>query len=98
MARVIKLSRAVVLSLSLCHAGCTSSPEKDAGATAVGAGVGAILCVVTLIACPVVLVAGASGGMLVRKANVSQYNACMRGAPKREKAYRAREEYCKGYK
>src|SRR4051812_7666898 len=95
MAGNVKASRALVLSLSLCHAGCTSSPQKDAGATAVGAGLGAIVCVVTLIACPVVLAAGAGGGILVRNFNVSKYNACMRAAPNGRHALRAREEYCR---
>ena len=86
--------RAAVLSASVCYAGCTHSPEKDAGATAIGTGVGALVCVATLFACPVVLAVGAGGGMLIRKYNVSRFNTCMRDAPRSRAGYRARREYC----
>jgi hypothetical protein len=94
-ARVGNLARAVLLSLTLCYAGCTSAPEKDVGATAIGTGVGVVVCVVTLFACPAVLAVGAGGGMLVRKYNVSRHETCMRDAPKNAKAFKAREEYCR---
>lgn len=94
MVYLARISRSVLLSASLCSAGCTSSPEKDVGATAVGTGVGALVCVATMIFCPVVLAVGAGGGMLIRKANVSQHDNCMRGAPRVAAGFRSRQEYC----
>jgi hypothetical protein len=95
MADLGEVSRAALLSVSLCYAGCTTSPGKDIGATAVGAGIGVVVCAVTLFACPAVLAVGAGGGMLIRKVNVSQYNACMRGVPRNANGFRAREANCK---
>jgi hypothetical protein len=94
MDRLAKVSRAVVLSVSLCCAGCTNSPRKDVSAMAVGTGVGALVCVATLFACPVVLAAGAGGGMLIRKVNVTRQDQCMRAAPRNPGRFRARQEYC----
>lgn len=90
-----KALRSAILSVSLCFVRCTSSPEKDIGATAVGTGAGAAVCIVTLFACPAVLAVGAGIGMLVRKINVSQYNECMRRVPRNNADFRAREAYCK---
>jgi hypothetical protein len=90
-----KVSCTALLSVSLCYAGCTNSPEKDIGATAVGTGVGVVICAVTLFACPAILAVGAGGGMLTRKVNVSQYNACMRRAPRNANGFRVREAHCK---
>jgi hypothetical protein len=87
-----KALHSATLSVSLCSAGCTSSPDKDLGATAIGAGAGVAVCVVTLVACPVVLMVGAGGGMLIRKANVSRYNNCMLQTPRAN--FKAREVYC----
>jgi hypothetical protein len=82
-----------VLLAALGNAGCTSSPEKDMGATAVGTGAGVLVCVVTLFACPVALAVGAGSGLLVRKANVSQTDECMRRTAITD--VREREAYCK---
>jgi hypothetical protein len=89
-----KTLRSAILSVLLCIAGCTESPQKDFEATTIGAGAGVAVCIATLVACPVVLMVGAGSGILIRKANVSYYNDCMRRAPRNVAGFRARQIYC----
>src|SRR5882757_5388476 len=87
--------RGGVLALLLFHSACTGSPGKDVGATAIGTGVGAVVCVATLFFCPAALVVGAGGAALIRKVNVSRFNECMRSAPRNIKAYRSHAAHCR---
>jgi hypothetical protein len=83
--------RFAALSVSLCF-GCTSSPERDVGATAIGTGAGVIACIATVFVCPAALIVGAGGGILIRKINVSRNDGCMRRT--RIANVRVRQAYC----
>jgi hypothetical protein len=86
--------RRAMLSVLLGFAGCTTSPQKDVGASAVGSGAGVVACVATMVVCPALIAIGAGSALLIRKLNVSRSDHCVRAGNGRGANIRARQTYC----